>query len=51
MVLSSTTESEAMRRSSWELTAKCLGQAATPCDWMPRTIPAAMRPASRGSSE
>ena len=30
------TESEAIRRSSWELAAKCLGQAATPFFWMPR---------------
>ena len=36
-VRSSTTESDAMRRSSWLLTAKCLGQAEIPLDWMPRT--------------
>ena len=40
-----------MRRSSWELTAKCLGQAAVPVDWIPSTRPAAMRPARIGSSE
>ena len=40
-----------MRRSSCELTAKCLGQAAVPVDWMPSTRLAAMRPARIGSSE
>ena len=40
-----------MRRSSCELTAKCLGQAAVPVDWIPSTRPAARRPARIGSSE
>ena len=40
-----------MRRSSWELAAKCLGQAAVPVDWMPWVRPAAMRPARIGSSD
>ena len=44
-------ESEAIRRVSWLLTAKCFGQAATPLDWMPRIYPAASLPARYGSSE
>ena len=51
MVRSSTTELLAWRHSSWLLTAKCFGHAETPLLWMPRMRPAAMRPATIGSSE
>ena len=40
-----------MRRSSWELTAKCLGHAAVPVDCIPCTRAAPMVPARKGSSE
>ena len=45
------TESDAWRRVSWLLTAKCLGHAAMPFDCTPRTKAAAILPDRSGSSE
>ena len=40
-----------MRSFSWLFAAKCLSEAPTPFDWMPRTSAAASTPETMGSSE